>query len=123
MRDILNNASIVDVRTPSEYEEGHFEGAVNIPLNELSQRINEFKEMKKPIVTYCRSGARSGMAASILKQNGLNEVYNGGGLYDLLQLKNQVNVEFFKKAFYKIQFSNSAGNGERSSTRTKKKNK
>lgn len=88
MRDILNSASIVDVRTPAEYEEGHYEGAVNIPLNELMQRIDEFKKMKQPIVTYCRSGARSGMATSILKQNGLTEVYNGGGLYDLLLLKN-----------------------------------
>jgi len=43
--------------------------------------------MKKPIVAYCRSGARSSMAVSILKQNGLNEVYNAGGLQDILQLK------------------------------------
>lgn len=43
--------------------------------------------MKQPIVTYCRSGSRSGMATSMLKQNGIKEVYNGGGLEDLLQLK------------------------------------
>lgn len=88
MRDILTNASIVDVRTPAEYEEGHYAGAVNIPLHEVPQRIDEFKKMQQPIVVYCRSGARSEMATSILKQNGLMEVYNGGGLYDLLQLKN-----------------------------------
>ena len=87
MKEILNNASIVDVRTPGEYDEGHYPGAVNIPLNELPQRMTEFKEMKKPIVAYCRSGSRSGLAVSILKQNGLNEVYNAGGLYDILQLK------------------------------------
>lgn len=86
MKEILSEASIVDVRTPGEYEEGHYPGAINIPVNELAQRLDEFKEMKKPIVAYCRSGARSGMAVSILKQNGLNEVYNGGGLNDLYNL-------------------------------------
>lgn len=87
MKEILNTASILDVRTPEEYKEGHYPGAINIPLSELPQRVNEINEMKKPIVAYCRSGSRSGMAVSILKQNGLNEVYNAGGLYDLLQLK------------------------------------
>jgi phage shock protein E len=54
----------------------------------LPQRINEIKEMKQPIVAYCRSGNRSEMAVSILKQNRLTEVYNAGGLSDLLQQKN-----------------------------------
>ena len=87
MKEIISKASIVDVRTPSEFEEGHYPGAVNIPLNELPQRVGEFREMKKPIVAYCRSGSRSGMAVLILKQNGLDDVYNGGGLYDLYNLK------------------------------------
>ena len=86
MKEILNSASIVDVRTPGEFAEGHYPGAVNIPLNEFTDRLDELKEMKQPIVAYCRSGARSGMAVSMLKQNGLNEVYNGGGLYDLYNL-------------------------------------
>lgn len=86
MKEILNKASIVDVRTPGEFLEGHYPGAVNIPLNELSERLDELKEMKAPIVAYCRSGARSGMAVSLLKQSGLNEVYNGGGLFDLYNL-------------------------------------
>ena len=87
MKEIISKASIVDVRTPSEFKEGHYPGAVNIPLNELPQRVGEFREMKKPIVAYCRSGSRSGMAVLILKQNGLDDVYNGGGLYDLYNLK------------------------------------
>ena len=86
MKEILNKASIVDVRTPGEYLDGHYPGAINIPLNELPQRLDEFKEMKKPIVAYCRSGARSGVAISVLKQNGFSEVYNGGGLFDLYNL-------------------------------------
>ncbi|MGZ3846859.1 MAG: rhodanese-like domain-containing protein [Flavisolibacter sp.] len=86
MKEVLKKASIVDVRTPGEYLEGHYPGAINIPLNELPNRLEEFKELKTPIVAYCRSGARSGMAVSLLKQNGFNEIYNGGGLFDLYNL-------------------------------------
>jgi phage shock protein E len=87
MNEILGKASIVDVRTPGEYDEGHYPGAINIPLNELPSRLDEFKQMKTPIVAYCRSGARSGMAVSLLKQSGINEVINGGSLIDLYNLK------------------------------------
>ncbi|MBN8717994.1 phage shock protein E [Hydrobacter penzbergensis] len=87
MKNILNNAVFVDVRTPEEFAQGHYPGAMNIPLGEVSQRIHEFKQIQQPIVTYCRSGNRSGMAASILQQNGITDVYNGGGLEDLLQQK------------------------------------
>ena len=86
MKEVLKKASVVDVRTPGEYLEGHYPGAINIPLNELPNRLEEFKELKSPIVAYCRSGARSGMAVSLLKQNGFSEVYNGGGLFDLYNL-------------------------------------
>ena len=82
---IPENATMVDVRTPEEFSQGHYPGAVNIPLDEVQNRIQDFRKMKTPIVTYCRSGNRSGMAVSILKQNGINEVFNGGGLEDLLQ--------------------------------------
>lgn len=88
MKNILQNATFLDVRTPEEFSGNHYPTAINIPLNELPQRLDEIKEMKQPIVTYCRSGNRSGMAVSILKQNGFTDVYNGGGLSDLLQQKN-----------------------------------
>lgn len=88
MKSIMENATILDVRTPEEFSGSHYPSAVNIPLNELPQRLDEIKEMKQPIVAYCRSGNRSGMAVSILKQNGLIDVHNGGALSDLLQQKN-----------------------------------
>ena len=78
-------ATIVDVRTPEEFTEGHFPNAINIPLDHVQQRISEIKDMPKPIVAYCRTGNRSGTAVSILKQNGINDAINAGGLDDLLQ--------------------------------------
>ena len=85
LRDHINGQkTFVDVRTPEEYAGGHVPGAVNIPLDQVQNRLDEFKDMPQPIVAYCRSGARSGMAASILKQNGI-EVVNGGGISDVMQ--------------------------------------
>jgi len=85
MQGSANNTTMVDVRTQEEFTEGHFPNAINIPLDQVEQRINEFKKMKKPIIAYCRSGNRSGKAVSILKQNGINDAINAGGLDDLLQ--------------------------------------
>lgn len=91
--NIPNVATIVDVRTTEEFTEGHFPDAINIPLDQVGQRIHEFKEMPKPIMAYCRSGNRSGMAISILKQHGIDDAVNGGGLEDLLQNnKNNKNI-------------------------------
>jgi len=85
MELINDNTTIVDVRTPEEYAVEHIPSAINIPLDQVAQRINEFKEMPQPIIVYCRSGNRSGIAVSILKQNGIADAVNGGGLNDLKQ--------------------------------------
>ena len=70
-------AIIIDVRTPLEYSRGHVSESINLPLNEIRGNITEIKKQNKPIITCCRSGARSGSAASILKNAGI-EAYNGG---------------------------------------------
>lgn len=71
-------ATIVDVRTRAEYQSGHIKGAVNIPLNNLSNHYSSLKK-DKPVITCCASGVRSAQAKSILQSNGFKEVYNGGG--------------------------------------------
>ncbi|MBP6215568.1 MAG: rhodanese-like domain-containing protein [Chitinophagaceae bacterium] len=90
MKELVKNPStvLVDVRSPWEYEMEHIPGAKNIPLEEIMNKVEEFKSFKSPVVLYCRSGARSGMAVSILKQNGVADVYNGGGLGEMQFLLN-----------------------------------
>ncbi len=85
MKGIYKNATIVDVRTPEEFAAEHYPNAINIPLDQVAQRIDEFRTMKKPIIAYCRSGNTSGIAVSILKQHGIGDAVNGGGLDDLKQ--------------------------------------
>jgi len=81
IRDLINdeNATIVDVRTPGEYMSGNVAGSINIPLNEVPSRVDEFKGLSRPIIVCCLSGGRSGQAAAFLSANGVEEVYNGGG--------------------------------------------
>lgn len=70
-------AIIVDVRTPGEFNSGHIKGSINIPLDEIKNKMAELKKKNKVIITCCRSGNRSGMAESMLKAEGI-ESYNGG---------------------------------------------
>ena len=70
------NALLLDVRTEAEFSEGHHSDSINIPLQVLEDRLKELNKERR-IVTVCRSGARSGMATTILKSKGY-DVINGG---------------------------------------------
>lgn len=74
---VKNGAQIIDVRTPSEFKNGHIKNSKNIPLQSLGAKLNTIKK-DKPVITVCASGMRSASAKEILKNNGF-EVYNGGG--------------------------------------------
>lgn len=72
-------AEIIDVRSQSEFSEGHLDGAINIPEYELKNKINLKKDKK--IIVYCISGYRSKRAYIKLKKWGYLNVYNlYGGL-------------------------------------------
>ena len=74
-------ATIVDVRTVSEFMDGHVKDSINIPLQQIPARLAEFKKMEN-IVLCCASGNRSGQAAMFLKQNGI-ECENAGSWVDV----------------------------------------
>lgn len=83
VQDFKNRGAIIlDVRTPEEFKAGAIQGAKNIPLSQIRARIGEIKKWGAPVICYCRSGARSGSAASILRNQGI-EAMNGGGWYSL----------------------------------------
>jgi phage shock protein E len=82
MEKIKAGAQIVDVRSPEEFRDGFYPGAVNIPVQDIARRLGEIKK-DKTVVLYCASGGRSGMAARVLKQAGYADVINAGGLGDM----------------------------------------
>lgn len=79
---IAAGASIVDVRTPEEFRQGSYPGAVNIPLQVLRQRLGEI-DRSRPVVVFCASGGRSAVAAQVLTAAGYADVSNAGGLRDM----------------------------------------
>lgn len=77
-----NAGTIVDVRTPAEYQGGHVAGSINIPLQEITSRLDEIKQLKTPLVLCCASGGRSGQVHGFLAQNGI-ECVNAGSWMDV----------------------------------------
>jgi len=70
--------TIVDVRSPGEFMGGHVAGSINIPLQEIQQRLNEVKALPQPIILCCASGMRSEQATHYLRGQGV-DCENGGG--------------------------------------------
>ena len=79
--------TLIDVREPYELEtEGFVPNAINIPLGDVPHRVDEIKGLELPIIVFCRSGQRSGNAAIFLQSQGIDEVFNGGGFQDVLDI-------------------------------------
>lgn len=86
---LLKTAAVVDVRTPGEHAgDGHLQGDHNIPVQELDARLADIASLvggdkTKPVVVYCRSGARSSRARRMLEQAGFTNVVDAGGFSGL----------------------------------------
>jgi len=84
-KDLLDQgAIIIDVRTESEYKSGHIKNSINVPLKDLTYRINEF-DKKDNIVTVCAAGIRAESAKKFFESRGYN-VANGGRWTNLKDL-------------------------------------
>lgn len=91
IREIVRNpkTKFIDVRTEQEFEMGHLRDAINIPLHTIPSNIDLIKNLDaESIVFYCLSGNRSGQAVSFLKQNGMQNIYNGGSFDEMNYLLN-----------------------------------
>jgi phage shock protein E len=92
LNEVINHPTAVwvDVRSEWEFEGEHLPNAKNIPLEYVPLKLSEIRDLPRPILLYCRSGSRSGMAATMLKQAGVDQVYNVGSISQLKRLlKNQ----------------------------------
>lgn len=79
LKELMRNKEIylIDVRSGQEYEEGHLDGAINIPVYNIENEIQKkVKDKNETIILYCSSGSRSKKAKNILEKLGYTEVYN-----------------------------------------------
>ena len=83
---LAGGGMIVDVRSEAEFYSGHIKNSLNIPLGEITSKLDQFKDKDQPIITCCASGMRSVGAAKILSAKGYTNVVNGGG-WSILETK------------------------------------
>jgi len=74
-------ASVIDVRSETEWNEGHVPGAMHVPLVQLGARLADLRR-REPLLIYCQGGARSALAASLLRAAGVREVTNADGGFE-----------------------------------------
>ena len=84
----ISEATVIDVRTPSEYSTGNVPGSVNIPLDDIPHRMDEIKSFNGPLILCCASGGRSNAACQYLSKQGLSELYDGGPWSNVLSQMN-----------------------------------
>ncbi|RUT73648.1 CoA-disulfide reductase [Ancylomarina longa] len=94
------NHYILDVRTPDEFQLGGIEGAVNIEIDQIRNRLDEIPKDKK-IILYCGVGLRGYFASRILTQNGFTDVYNLSGGYKTYEHATckQSNEDIFESSY------------------------
>lgn len=79
LRQLLaKGAQLIDVRSTMEFNQGALNGAINLPINTIQSSVESI-DKSKPVILYCRSGARSGMVQQFLVSLGFKDVYNIGG--------------------------------------------
>ena len=77
-----SNAMLIDVRSEEEYNEGHLDGAINMPYDKVVEELSVYGiiNMDVPLIVYCKSGGRSSEAADALVDAGYNNVYDLGAM-------------------------------------------
>lgn len=84
-----NSQMIIDVRTKGEWDSGHLQTAIHLPLDAFDAGIELLvKDKMQPVYLYCRSGNRSGKALELMKALDYTNVINAGGIGDASQLLN-----------------------------------
>ncbi len=81
---VADGAKLIDVRSAEEFATGAVPGAIHVPLHLLPLKIFDHVGKDDVVICYCLSGARSDQAARWLRNNGVDQAFNGGGVYPLL---------------------------------------
>ncbi|WP_240507497.1 rhodanese-like domain-containing protein [Winogradskyella aurantia] len=96
MQTILDveDAQLIDVRTPEEFEEGHILNAQNIDFSSptFDEEVNKL-DKSRPVILYCRSGGRSAKCAEKMKEAGFKKIYDLEGGISKWQHSDKIRIE------------------------------
>jgi len=83
---LRNGATIIDVRTAHEFDQGKVRGSINIPIDRITINLERMRQLQKPIIICSDSDSESEKAINFLKSNGIKEIYNGGSWTRVLRM-------------------------------------
>jgi len=78
-RQLSDGGQLIDVRSPVEFSQGALKSAINMPIDRFQLLMDKI-DNTKPVLLYCRTGARSEMVKNYLERLGFDRVHNLGGL-------------------------------------------
>jgi rhodanese-related sulfurtransferase len=84
--DVASGIQLIDVRTPKEFDEGHIQGASNLPLDKIIAGAVPESAKDQKLYLYCRSGNRSAEAKKVLEKSGYTNIVDLGGMNDVVAL-------------------------------------
>jgi len=84
---IQEGGVIIDLRPPYEYDQGHIPRSLNIPIDRLKMSVGRIRGLNKPVILCCATGSHCWEAANILREAGIDRVFDGGNWQSLWKLK------------------------------------
>jgi phage shock protein E len=87
---LRKGATIIDVRTANEFDQGRVRESINIPIDRLNINLQRIRQMQKPIIVCSNSDSESDKVIGFLKTNGIKEVYNGGPWTRVLKIARSI---------------------------------
>lgn len=77
---------VIDLRTANEFDQGHIPRSLNIPVDRIRVNTRRIRELNRPIILCCANGIHCWEAATILREAGIERVYNGGSWESVLKM-------------------------------------
>jgi phage shock protein E len=83
---LRRGATVIDVRTAHQFDQGRIRGSINIPIDRIAINLERIRHLQKPVIICSDSDSENEKVISFLKANGIKEIYNGGSWTRVLKL-------------------------------------
>ena len=87
---LKRGATVIDIRTANEFDQGKVRDSTNIPIDRISINLQRIRQMRTPIIICSNFDSENEKAISYLKANGVKEIYNGGSWTRVLKITRSI---------------------------------